>query len=291
MRTAKIVATFGTIGMLTLSGCASAASTDADASADPSSAECVAEVPASALIKEGTLAIGTNATLPPLSCVDADGKISGQRFELGEELAARLCLEPEWTNAQATTLQPSIDAGRIDIMNIGYFVTDERMEVMRMIPTERMGISISVQTGNPEGVTAIEDLAGLSVGATTGSFEEATIKSISEELVAKGLDPIKVQSFNEYDIVFQSLSSGQIDGAATTSPVASYYAELGGFDAAIEGLELTDTSLVVAGDNAELADAVVEALDSMKEDGFYDDLLEKYNLEPVETFESLYTGE
>lgn len=288
MKTRSTFCALGTIALLALTGCAAQAAPEA---APASTADCATEVPDSALIAPGKLAIGTNATLPPLSYVDENGELAGQRFELGNELAARLCLEPEWTNAQATTLVPSIDAGRLDVMDIGYFVTDERKKVMRMIPTERMGISISVEQGNPEDISAIEDLAGLSIGATTGSFEEATAKALSEELVAKGLEPITVQSFNEYDIVFQALASGQIDGAATTGPVASYYADKGGFDAAVEGLKLTDTSLVVGGSNPELADAIVVALEAMKEDGSYDDLLAAYNLEPVDTFEVLYTGE
>jgi polar amino acid transport system substrate-binding protein len=275
-------------GLLLLSGCAAEEATPAaDADTAP---ECVATVSDSSLVEPGVLNLGTNATLPPLSYADADGVLMGQRIDMGEAIAERLCLTVKWTNAQATTLLPSMEAGRIDAIDIGYFVTDERQLVMRMIPTERMGISISVQKGNPDDISEVEDLAGKSVGTSAGSFEEKTLQTMSADLVAQGLEPINIQSFNEYNIVFQSLSSGQLDAAATTSPVSTYYADKGGFDAAIEGLQLTDTSITVGPANAELADAIVAALDAMKEDGTYDDMLAEYNLEPVDTFQVLYTG-
>jgi polar amino acid transport system substrate-binding protein len=251
---------------------------------------CTQAVPDSALAQPGKLNLGTNATLPPLSYTDENGDLSGQRIELGEELAARLCLEPVWTNAQATTMQPSLDAKRIDVADIGFFVTEERTKVMRMIPTERMGISISVPTGNPDQVTDVAHLSGKSVAVSAASFEERTVRGFSDQLVAKGLAPIDVRSFNEYDIAFQALSSRQVQAVATTSPVAKYYAERGGFDAAVQGLQLTPTALTIRGDNAALADAIITALNGMRADGSYGALTEKYALEPVEDFRVLYTG-
>jgi polar amino acid transport system substrate-binding protein len=242
------------------------------------------------LVQPGKLNLGTNATLPPLSYIDADGNLMGQRVELGEELAARLCLEPVWTNAQATTMQPSLDAKRIDVVDIGFFVTEERTKVMRMIPTEQMGISISVPSGNPDQVSEVADLSGMAVAASAASFEERTLRELSDQLVAQGLAPIDVRSFNEYDIAFQALSSRQVQAVATTSPVAKFYAEQGGFDAAIQGLKLTPTALTIRGDNAVLADSVVAALDGMRADGSYAALMEKYALEPVEDFQVLYNG-
>jgi len=275
-------------GIFLLAGCAASADTTEAAETEP--AKCVAEVPDSALVEAGKLNLGTNATLPPLSYTDEAGALLGQRIEMGEEIAERLCLDVVWTNAQATTLQPSMDAGRIDAVNIGFFVTDERIKVMRMIPTEQMGISISVGEGNPKKIEAVEDLSGLAVGAAVASFEEKTLIALSDELVAQGLEPMKIQTFNEYNIVFQTLSSGQIDAAATTSPVSAYYEEKGGFTAAITDLSLTNTAIAVGGDNAVLGDAIVTALDSMKDDGTYEALLEKYNLTAVDTFEVLFAG-
>jgi polar amino acid transport system substrate-binding protein len=251
---------------------------------------CTQSVPDSALVQPGKLNLGTNATLPPLSYLDEGGELMGQRVELGEELAARLCLEPVWTNAKATTMQPSLDAKRIDVVDIGFFVTEERTKVMRMIPTEQMGISISVSSGNPEGVSEEAHLSGKAVGVAAASFEERTVQELSARLVGEGLAPIDIRSFPEYDIVFQALSSGQIQAAATTSPVAKYYADRGGFAAAVQGLAPTPTALTIRGDNSALADAIITALDGMRADGSYAALMEKYALEPVEDFQVLYTG-
>lgn len=252
-------------------------------------ATCV-KVPASALAAKGEIRIGVNATLPPLAYQGADGKLQGERIELAAELARLTCLKVRWTNAVATTLLPSLNAKRIDIIDIGYFVTPERTKVMEMIPTEKMGVGVVVRNDDAKGVTSTKDLAGRKVATSVGSYEETTIKKINDDQVAHGAKKMTVQSFDNYDLVFQSLASKQVDAAVTTDPVAKYYADKGGFSLAVKGLSPTPTSLTVRGGNDALAKAVVEALDAMRKSGFYAALMKKYNLAPVDRFQVQWTG-
>jgi polar amino acid transport system substrate-binding protein len=263
--------------------------TAGSAPSDNASTDCV-PVEQSALIKPGTLQIGINATLPPMAYRDDSGEYAGERVELGKAVAQALCVEPEWTNAPATAMIPSLDAKRIDVINIGYFITPERTKVMQMIATEQQGVSVVVAKGNPAGVKSVEDLAGKNVATSVGSFEESTIKAIDKEQQAKGMKPMNIQSFANYDLVFQSLVAGQVDAVVTTDPTAKYYADKQGFTLVASGLALTPTSLTVRAGNDALASAVVKALDLLRKKGFYDELMKKYNLTPVKEFKVQWTG-
>ena len=57
---------------------------------------CKPRVPDAALVKPGSLVMSTNPTLPPMQFVNQQGELKGMRVELGEELAKRLCLKPEY---------------------------------------------------------------------------------------------------------------------------------------------------------------------------------------------------
>ena len=84
-------------------------------------ATCKPTVPNSALVKDGTLVMSTNPTLPPLQFVDSEGKLKGMRITLGKEVAKRLCLKPEYIRIEFSAMIPGLDAGRWDMINTGIF--------------------------------------------------------------------------------------------------------------------------------------------------------------------------
>lgn len=278
--------------LLAAAGCSSGGSSagaSGPSTGAQSSASCV-KVPASALTSPGELKVGVNATLPPLAYQSASGQLEGERIELAKELAKVMCLKPDFTNAVATSLLPSLNANRIDVIDIGYFVTPARTKVMEMIPTEEMGVSVVTKKGNPEHIKSTDDLAGKHVATSNGSYEESVIKAINQDQVNQGAASMVDQSFDNYDLVFQSLASGQVDAAVTTSPVAKYYAEKGGFALAVNDLKPTPTSLTVKGGNDALASSIVAALNEMRKSGFYAKLMNKYGLTPLDQFQVQWTG-
>ncbi|MEM7024309.1 MAG: ABC transporter substrate-binding protein, partial [Pseudomonadota bacterium] len=198
--------------------------------------DCEPSVPDSALIKPGTLVMSTNPTLPPMQFVDSNGELKGMRITLGDEVAKRLCLEPEYIRIEFSAMIPGLQAGRWDVINTGIFWTEERAGMMQMIPYEAQAISISVPSGNPQGIAAPEDLAGKSVGVEIGGFEEAKLKLLDEELQGKGLDPIDVRTFDNFATAYQALRAGQTDATVTIDSTAAEYAKRGEFDRAISGL-------------------------------------------------------
>ncbi|MEM0906783.1 MAG: ABC transporter substrate-binding protein [Pseudomonadota bacterium] len=239
-------------------------------------AECTPAVADSALIEPGKLVMSTNPTLPPMQFVDSEGDLKGMRITLGNEIAKRLCLEPDYIRIEFSAMIPGLQAGRWDVINTGIFWTPERAGMMQMVPYESQAISISVPEGNPQGISSVDDLQGKVVGVEIGGFEEAKLRLLAEEIEKKGLDAMDIRTFDNFAIAYQALRAGQTDATVTIDSTAAEYAKRGEFDRAISGLFATPVALAMA--NQELADAIVGIMNDMMEDGSYKALLDEYGV-------------
>jgi polar amino acid transport system substrate-binding protein len=241
--------------------------------------ECkpVAEVKGNLIKSE--LIMSTNATIPPVQYIDETGALKGMRIELGEEIAKRLCLKPVWVNIQFDAMIPGLQGKRWDMINTGLFFTDARAKIMYLIPYELQAISISVLKDNPKKVSKTEDLADLKVGVEIGGYEETNIKAINDAQVKAGLKPMTIQTFNTFAEAYQALKAGQLDAVTSVDATAKFYQDKGDFVRAISGLRGSPASL--AFNDPDLANSVNAALQSMKDDGSYDKLFDKYGVAKV----------
>jgi polar amino acid transport system substrate-binding protein len=228
------------------------------------------------LVKPGKLIMSTNPTLPPMQFVDASGELKGMRITLGNEIAKRLCLEPEFVRIEFSAMIPGLQSGRWDVIDTGIFWTPERAKMMKMIPYEQQAISVSVAKGNPLHVEKPEDLAGRTVGVEIGGFEEKSLRALDKSLTEKGLKPITIRTFDNFATAYQALRAGQTEASVAIDPTAAEYAKRGDFDRPLHGLFATPVALAMK--SAPLADAVVKVLNDMQKDGTYGRLMDEYGL-------------
>lgn len=237
---------------------------------------CAPKVAASELVKPGTLVMSTNPTLPPMQFVDSSGALKGMRITLGDEIAKRLCLKPEYIKIEFSAMVPGLQAGRWDIINTGIFWTEERARLMQMIQYEAQAVSISVGKGNPLKISKPEDLAGRTVGVEIGGFEERKLKELDQSMTAKGMKPINIRTFDNFATAYQALRAGQTEASVSIDSTAAEYAKRGEFDRAISGLFPTPVALAMK--SPTLASAVVQVLNDMQKDGTYGRLMAEYGL-------------
>lgn len=237
---------------------------------------CTPKVPASELVKAGTLVMSTNPTLPPMQFVDSAGVLKGMRITLGEEIAKRLCLKPEFVRIEFSAMVPGLQAGRWDVINTGIFWTDERAKLMQMIQYEAQAVSISVAKGNPLKISKPEDLAGRTVGVEIGGFEERKLKELDDMLKAKGLKGMNIRTFDNFATAYQALRAGQTEASVSIDSTAAEYAKRGEFDRAIGGLFPTPVALAMK--SPALANAIVAVFNDMQKDGSYGKLMAEYGL-------------
>ncbi len=69
------------------------------------------------LARKGLLIAAINPTVPPLQYINDDGDIAGLDVELGNAIAARLCLTIQWQSTLFATMIPLLKENRIDMID------------------------------------------------------------------------------------------------------------------------------------------------------------------------------
>ena len=232
------------------------------------------------LISAGKLVMSINPTLPPLQYVDDKGALQGMRVELGNEIAKKLGLTPEYIRIEFAAMVPGLAAKRWDMINTGIFWTDERSKLMYMVPYERAAISFMVSKGNPLNINKWEDMAGRSVAVELGGIEEKRTREVDEMLKKEGKKGLDIRTFNNFSEAFQALRAKQVDAATSIDATAMYWQTRGDFTRAVSGLFPQIASFAFA--DKTLADAVVAALNDLRKEGVYDKLFDSYGVLKIE---------
>jgi polar amino acid transport system substrate-binding protein len=243
-------------------------------------AQACTPVPEGALVKKGTLIMSVNPTLPPMQFVDQTGALKGMRVELGEAIAKRLCLTPEYVRIEFSAMIPGLQAGRWDVINTGIFYTDERAKLMQMLPYEDQAISISTAKGNPLKITKPDDLSGKSIGVEIGGFEERKARELDKQLTDKGMKGMTIRTFENFAMAFQALRAGQVEVALSIDSTGAEYQKRGDFERVLSGLFPTPVALALK--NKPLADTVAKVLNDMKADGSFQKLFASYGVKAID---------
>lgn len=268
--------TLSSVGLL-LVATAFGSSAALAAGSETAGKKCV-EVPQSSLVTPGTLTVVTNAASYPTSYVDQDGKVVGVRAEMAQMIADGLCLDLEMINAPFDGHIPGLQSKRWDISASGMVYTPERVEVVKMIPVEVQGVVIWVTGDNPHNIKTVDDLDGLRVATEGPGYEFEATKKLSEGLVAAGKKGFEVLVFGDNTKAAQALAAGQAEALITTGlPPGD-----GRF--VVAGEPLNQTFKCLGLNDEALAEAVVEVVKGLREDGRLAELLKKYGY-------TMYQGE
>ena len=248
--------------------------------AQAQAADCKYNVPDSELVKKGVLTMSVNPTLPPMQFVDQNGVLKGMRVELGEEIAKRLCLKPEYVRIEFSAMVPGLQAGRWDMINTGIFYTDERAKLMQMVVYEDQAISISTAKGNPGKISKVEDLSGKTIGVELGGFEEKKTRELDKQLTDKGLKGMNIRTFDNFAMAFQALRAGQVEVALSIDSTATEYQKRGDFERVLSGLFPTPVALALK--NKPLAETVAKVVNDMRADGSFQKYFTTYGVKPAD---------
>jgi polar amino acid transport system substrate-binding protein len=239
-------------------------------------ADCTPQVPAEALLSPGEVGVSINPVSPPMQYVDtATGALKGMRVEVGDAVLERLCLTSNHIRVDDFgTMIPGLQAGRWDMINTGVFFTEERAKIIYLVRYENQAIVVSTRPGEASTIKSVDDLAGKTVGVDIGGYEENKLKELDRTLQAKGLAPIKISIFNDTNIDYQALKSGQVDANFTIEAVSKEYADRGISEIALRGLYPAPVAMAFR--NRELAETVAGTLTKMRDDGSYKAIFDKY---------------
>lgn len=258
------------IVILVLMMCAACASkTDNQNNRAPSSPEPSGKNLLETIKANGKLRIGTEGTYAPFTYHDTNGTLTGFDVELGQEIAKRLGVEPEFIETKWDGMIAGLSAKRFDVVMNEVSINDERKAKYDFSNPYIVSRAVLIVEENNQDIKKLADLKGKKAGETLTS-------NLNEIAKSNGATIVQIDGFNQ---AIDLLLSGRID--ATVNDKLSYLdfkkhrpeAKIKVVDETAEG---SSSAVMLNKNNVELVDAINQALVDMKKDGTYLNISQKY---------------
>lgn len=223
-------------------------------------------------VNADTLRVVTDPSFVPFEMMDQEsGEMIGFDMEIIAEVAKRAGFDYELQTMDFNGIIPALQTGNVDIAIAGITITEEREQIVDFSdPYYDSGLRIMVRESNDE-VAEIGDLEGMKIGTKIGSTSYDYLVGNLEQ--NDGVTPYPGSSD-----MYMALMSRAVDAVFYDAPNVGYFARTRGegrvktvgplYEGQQYGIALTNGS--------EWVDEVNEALASIKEDGTYKAIYEKW---------------
>ncbi|EGL18264.1 MULTISPECIES: amino acid ABC transporter substrate-binding protein [unclassified Paenibacillus] len=255
---------------LLLAGCGKTATPAPSPSPSPGAATPSAGAGTLDAVKSaGKIRIGTEGTYAPFTFHDKSGKLTGFDVELAEEVAKRLGVQAEFQETNWNGMLAGLDAKRFDLVANEVSIREDRKEKYDFSDPYIVSKAVLIVREDNKDITKLEDLKGKKSGQSLTSNLADIAKKNGAEIVA-------IEGFNQ---AIELLISKRID--ATINDNLSYLDfKKQKPDAPIkvvaETTEASRSAFLFNKNNNDLVKAVNEALASMKQDGTYLNISNKW---------------
>ncbi|MCW2926911.1 MAG: binding-protein-dependent transport system, secreted component [Thermoleophilia bacterium] len=228
----------------------------------------------------GEFVVCTDVPYPPAEYLEGD-KFVGYEIDVMNEVAKRLGTDAEYEKTLFDSIIPSLNAKKCDAIISSMNVNPEREKQVNFVTYMEIGQSIMVQTGDAEGISSLDDLAGKSVAVQVGTTLKDAVDAKSKELKAAGKDPIDVQTFPDGGAAAAALKGDKVDAFFADSPVVAEYVnkDKDAFEFAGEPIDPIAVGIATRKADTELNDAIQDAMDEMYSDGEMEKILSKWKVE------------
>ncbi|WP_432361369.1 transporter substrate-binding domain-containing protein [Sporosarcina sp. UB5] len=223
----------------------------------------------SSIGKEKVLRVGTDATFKPFE-YKSGGEFQGYDIDLIKAIAKELGADKvEFVDTEFKGLIPGLQAKKFDLIVSAMYITDERKKTIDFSDSYFPGgLSIMVQEDN-NAITTLEDLSGKDVAVQIGT---KAVEFLEENVPEANL--VKVEKNTE---MFLELETGKVDAVVTGLPAAKVYVkENGKMKVLEETLTEEHYGYGIRKENAEFREAVNKALQTLKDNGTYDEITSKW---------------
>ncbi|MFQ3184019.1 MAG: polar amino acid transport system substrate-binding protein [Alteromonas macleodii] len=209
--------------------------------------------------------MGTEGAYAPWNFINDAGEVDGFERELGDELCARAEMTCEWVTNEWDSIIPNLTSGNYDTIIAGMSITAERAELIDFTqpytpadPSSYLALNVDI------------DVEGAIVAAQTGTIQASFIADQGWTVVefATPEETLAAVRNGEADAVLadKSFLIGALEGQSDLVMLAREEAIGGGVGM---GVRQSDT---------ELRDAFDVAIQSMKDDGSLNTLIEKWEV-------------
>jgi polar amino acid transport system substrate-binding protein len=303
-RRAPLVAVLAAVSALALGACSSSSeieSAAADGSAGATDALVVNTGPdqdrlhtepnpeAIDLLPDGAFPDGvlrvsvTQGAVPLAFYADDNSTVIGSETDIATLVADALGLELElivndWSNWPLATQSGEVDA---TISNVT--VTEERKQLFDFSSYRVDQLGWLVPADSDQEITEAKDIAGLTVGVSSGTNQEQILLAWDQANTDAGLDPVTIDYYESYNDAVLALQSGRLDAYIGPNAIAAYSAATDPEDVAVAGTvnggwpDTANIAVATARGNG-LAPAFTAALNGAIADGSYREVLDRWGL-------------
>lgn len=218
-------------------------------------------------LADGVLTVGTNAEFPPFEYVGDDGEPDGFDIALIKAIGEKLGVDVEVENMEFDSLVASIGS-KIDVAIAGMTVTDERKNMVDFSDSYYQAVQY-VLVPKETDIAEASDLEGKTIGAQLGTTGDLMIEKIKDATAAqynKGVDAVN------------DLINGRLDAVIIDKNPALVFADK--FSDEIQYMDFhydpEDYAIALPKGNETLQSQVNDALEELKSDGTFDELVSQY---------------
>lgn len=217
--------------------------------------------------KENKLYVGTNAEFEPFEYRDGDN-IVGFDIDLINEIAKIMKQDIEVVDMAFDGLLPALQSKKIDIIIAGMTADEERKKFVNFTdPYYNTKQSILVYNDNTT-INSFDDLDGKNVGVVLG---------FTGDLIVSEMSNVNAQKYSATSEAILALKSQKVDAVVLDyEPAKQYSAQNKELKLVLADSQDEEYAIAIRKEDTELLKKVNDALNTIKENGTYDMLIEKY---------------
>lgn len=257
-------------GTAALAGCGGEQAENTDQPADDTAEET--EDGGLGLLTEGSLTFAVSPDYPPFENLE-DGEYVGLDMDLGRAIAEKLGLECVYTNLDFDGIVPAIAAGgQADAGLSGISITPDREEQVNFsepyyIDNQAVAVPSSSTDVTEDNAAEVLNTAEMTIAVQSGST--------GADFAAENFPNAEQLAFPLFTDAFAAVAAGQANAvcgnlAVVEQMLAGAYTDLHVVLTSATGEEY---AIAVNKDNAELLNAINDAIAALKEDGTIDELI------------------
>ncbi len=217
-----------------------------------------------------TYTVATDTSFVPFEFKE-DGEYVGFDIDLIHAIADEVGFEIDLETTNFDGIIPGLQTGSFDIALAGIGITDERKKKIDYSdPYYESGLRIGVASDN-EDIDGMEDLEGKTVATRLGSTSSSYIKD--------NIDGAEPNEYEQLDQAYLSVENGSADAILYDAPNVAYYIQTKGEDSLKmvgDLYEAENYGIAFAKNQDDLVEAVNKALSTLKDNGKYDEIYEKW---------------
>ncbi len=230
---------------------------------------------------KGGIKVASDTSYAPNEFKDANNKITGFDYDLGQALGRKLGVPFEFSDVTFDGIIPALQARRYDIVMSSMSDTKVREKVLTFVDYYTAGTSLVVAKGNPKGLKTLDDLCGKHAALEKGTTQDMVVTDATKACTKKGKPAISVDRLPKDTDALLEIASGKADVDLNDSPVAAYIAakSSGKYDSVrVDSLGTAPYGIGTLSANTDLAKAIQAAFRQVVADGSYAKILAKYGI-------------